>query len=412
VLGPLQGKVSIRAGALSPDSRKLALLYSSPGLYVVALSADYKPEGEPKPLTPSDWDIVSPAWTADGKEIVFIRTVGNANAGSDTAMYRVAAYGGAPRRVSFAGDNPWFLGIARRGGRMAFTRLHRDVNIYRVALDADGAIRQPGQAIISSSRRDDTAYYSPDGSHIAFASNRTGPMEIWIANADGKDLVQLTRGPDSTDIDEPQWSPDGSKIAYSARPKDGSATDIFVVSSSGGVPHALSADPAADDRPTWSQDGRWIYFASDRGGASSWNIWKVASSGGPATQVTRNGGFFATESPNRKWLYFTAAGGVLRRMPVEGGEETDFVRDLASIGPLTSASFFVTAKGVYYFAPVADQRGALIRFKGHEGGESKTLGSIPRTPSTGLSLSPDGRFLLYSQYDQSAAELMLVENFR
>ena len=420
VLGPLQGKFSVLAGILSPDSRKLALLYTTeslenfrPRLYVVALSADYKPEGEPKPLVPADWNVESPAWTADGKEILFIREFGGgANVGSDTAMYRVVADGGAPRRVSFAGDNPWFLGIARRGSRMAFTRLHRDINIYRVALEANGAIRKTGQAIISSSRRDDTAYYSPDGSHIAFTSNRAGPMEIWIAQADGKDPVQLTTAPDWADVGDPQWSPDGSKIAYVARPKADTAKHIFLVSSSGGVPQALTTDPAIEYRPTWSHDGRWIYFASDRGGALGWNIWKVASSGGPATQVTRSGGLFALESPDRKWLYFTVAGGILRRMPVDGGEETDYVRNLgASRLALGVPPFFVTAKGVYYLATGADQRGALIRFIGHAGGESKTLGSIPRTPSAGLSLSPDGRFLLYSQYDQSAAELLLVENF-
>ena len=327
-------------------------------------------------------------------------------------MYRVAADGGAPRRINFAGDNPWFLGIARQGNRMAFTRLHRDINIYRVALEANGAIREAGQAIIASSRRDDTAYYSPDGSHIAFASNRTGPMEIWIAQADGMDPVQLTTAPDWADIGDPQWSPDGKWIAYRARPKADSATDIFVVSSSGGVPQALTTDPATDTRPTWSHDGRWIYFASSRGDALSWNIWKVASSGGPATQVTRSGGLFAQESPDGKWLYFTVLGGVLRRMSVEGGEETDYVRDLAgSSAALEAPSVLVTAKGVYYLAPGAHQQGALIRFIGHGGGESKTLGSIPRTPSSGLSLSPDGRFLLYSQYDQSTAEILLVENF-
>ena len=422
VLGPLQEKFPVRAGVLSPDSRKLALLYSESEmdlrtrLYVVALSADYKPDGEPKPLTPADWNIWSPAWTADGKDILFIRDLsattgrGSANAGSGTVMYRVAADGGAPRRVNFAGDNPWFLGIARQGRRMAFTRLHRDTNIYRVALESNGATGI-GQAIISSSRRDDTAYYSPDGSHIAFVSNRTGPMEIWIAQADGRDPVQLTTAPDWADVGYPQWSPDGGKIAYSARPKADSATDIFVVSSSGGAPQALTTDPATDARPTWSQDGRWIYFASDRGGAG-WNIWKIASSGGPATQVTRSGGLFALESPDRKWLYFTVAGGVLRRMPVDGGEETDYVRDLgAPILGLDVSPFFVTAKGVYYLAVSANRRPALIRFAGHEGGDSKTVGSIQRTPSAGLSLSPDGRFLLYSQYDQSTAEIMLVENF-
>jgi serine/threonine protein kinase/Tol biopolymer transport system component len=414
VLGPLKGKFSVDAGILSPDSRKLALLYAQPSerLYVVALSPDYKLEGEPKPLTPANWDIVSPVWTADGKEILFIKEVGGeANAGSDTAMYRVAADGGAPRRVSFAGDNPWFLGIARRGNRMAFTRLHRDTNIYRVALEANGAIRETGQAIISSSRRDDTAYYSPDGSHIAFVSNRTGPMEVWVAQADGKDPVQLTNAPDWANIRGPQWSPDGSKIAYFARPEPDSATHIFVVSSSGGPPQALTTDAATDAYPTWSHDGRWIYFASDHGGALGWNIWKVASSGGSPTQLTRTGGFFALESPDGKWLYITVAGGVLRRMPVEGGEEKDYVRDLGSPSALDVSPFFVTAKGVYYLGMSADQRSALIRFIGHAGGESKTLGRIPRTPSAGLSLSPDGRFLLYSQYDQSAAELLLAENF-
>ena len=181
--------------------------------------------------------------------------------------------------------------------------------------------------------------------------------------------------------------------------------------SSGGAPQALTTDPATDARPTWSQDGRWIYFASDRGGAG-WNIWKIAFSGGPATQVTRSGGLFALESPDRKWLYFTVAGGVLRRMPVDGGEETDYVRDLGvPILGLDVSPFFVTAKGVYYLAVSANRRPTLIRFAGHEGGDSTTVGSIQRPPSAGLSLSPGGRFLVYSQYDQSTAEIMLVENF-
>lgn len=420
----LQGNLPVMAGILSPDSRKLALLYGGdalqlrggegphPGLYVVALSADYKLEGEPKPLTPADWTIVSPAWTADGKEILFIRELGSANAGGETAMYRVAADGGVPRRISFAGDNPWFLGIARRGNRMAFTRLHRDINIYRVTLEANGTIRDPGQAIIASSRRDDTAYYSPDGSHITFASNRTGPMEIWIAQADGKDPVQLTNAPDWADIGDPRWSPDGKWIAYRGQPKADAATNIFVVPSSGGLPRALTIGPATDARPTWSHDGQWIYFASSRGDTLSWNIWKVASSGGPATQVTRSGGIFGQESPDGKWLYFTALDGVLRRMPADGGEETDYVRDLVDFNlALDVPAVLVTAKGVYYLAPGPHQRGALIRFIGHSGGASKTIGSIPRTPSAGLSLSPDGRFLLYSQYDQSTAEILVVENF-
>ena len=112
----------------------------------------------------------------------------------------------------------------------------------------------------------------------------------------------------------------------------------------------------------------------------------------------------AQESPDGKWLYFSRQDGVLRRMPLSGGEEVEYVRDLGR--PRYSESFFVNAKGVYYVAP-----DRLIRFIGHSGGEPKTLGSIPRQPGAGLGLSPDGGSLLYSQYDRSTAELMLVENF-
>jgi hypothetical protein len=154
-----------------------------------------------------------------------------------------------------------------------------------------------------------------------------------------------------------------------------------------------------------------VYFASERGDGVS-NIWKVASSGGPATQVTRNGGVFALESLDRKWLYFTAQRGTVRRMPLEGGQESDYVRGLGDLGLARNwGAFSVAATGVYYLAPSPDQRGALIRFISQAGGESKTLASIPRTPAAGLSLSAEGHYLLYSQYDQPAAERMLVENF-
>jgi serine/threonine protein kinase/Tol biopolymer transport system component len=410
VIGPLQGKFEVAGGILSPDSSKVALIYDHPGLYVVPLSSDYKPESEPKLLTPADWRIVSPAWTPDGREILFIRTSGNANIGGNTAMYRVAVDGGEPQRVDFAGDNPWFLAIARRGNRMAFTRLHRDTNIYRIALQFKGAIHETPEALISSSRRDDSAFYSPDGSHIAFISNRTGPLEIWVSTADGRNPAQLTTAPDWAEIGDPQWSSDGSKIAYEARPTADSALKVFVISASGGTPQPLTAGSTSDARPAWSRDGRWLYFASERDGMS--NIWKVASSGGPATQVTRNGGLFAQESPDGKWLYFTVPGGTIRRMPVEGGQETDFVRDIEDFGVARNwEAFSVAAAGVYYLSPAPDQHGALVRFISHAGGESKTLASIPRTPAAGLSLSADGRYLLYSQYDQSAAELLLVENF-
>ena len=401
VIGPLQSKYPVFGGIFSPDSRKLALVCTvgrHVPVYVVGVSADYKPQGEPKALTPLDWDVYSAAWTADGKEILFIRG-GGGNVGLDTAMYRVSAVGGAPRRVQFAGDNPWLLGVARQGHRMAFTRMHRDMNIYRAEIGKDGTIHGSGEAIASSSRADIYPVYSPDGARIAFGSNRGGSMEIWVTQADGRNPVQLTNSVDPDHTQSPQWSPDGSWIAYVAMSKSKPSLNIFMIPASGGAARAVTDDDNNLSAPMWSHDGHWIYFVK------SSNIWKVEAGGGQAVQITREGGTQAQESPDGKWLYFLGPGGVIRRMPPAGGEAAEFARD--------SLSFWVSTRGLYFFGN--RNRGvhdSPIMFVGHAGGAPKVIGSVQRRIAPGISVSPDDRYLLYSQDDQAAAELMLVENFR
>jgi TolB protein len=186
-LGPLQGKYPAVAGFISPDGRKLAVNFSTGiygPLYVASFSLDHKTGDEPKLITPADWIVLSPVWTPDSKEILFIRGTGG-NAGSDTAMFRVSVSGGAPKHVQFAGDNPWFFDVARGGHRMAFTRMRRKASIYRYEMEAGGAIGKEAQVIASSSRQDRYPAYSPDGARIAFVSNRGGPTEIWTARSDG-----------------------------------------------------------------------------------------------------------------------------------------------------------------------------------------------------------------------------------
>ena len=407
VIGPLEGKYPVSAGFISPDGRKLAVNFSIgpyEPLYIVSLSADYKTEGKPKLLTPEDWIALSPVWTPDSEDILFIRGSGG-NAGLDTAMFRVSLAGGAPKRVQFAGDNPWFFDVARHGHHMAFTRMHRKANIYRCELEASGAMGQ-AQVIAPSSRQDGDATYSPDGTRIAFTSNRSGPREIWTAQPDGQNPVQLTTSRDPDVTVAPQWSPDGSKIVYITKGISKPTPNIFVMPAAGGAPQKVTDDDSFHDFPSWSRDGRWIYFAKgDKFDSQSPNIWKVPAAGGEPIQVTHKGGVFAQESPDGKWLYYITPGFALRKEPLAGGEDQEFARDGRWY------PFCVTMQGVYYFGPSAGRPGTTIRFAGHAGGESKVLGSIPRGVGRGLSLSPDGRWLLYSRYDQLAAELMLVENF-
>ena len=82
--------------------------------------------------------------------------------------------------------------MARRGNRLAYTRLQRDINIYAEELGPDGRLRSAEKPFAASSRRDMDPVYSPDGTRVAFESDRSGSSEIWLARSDGTQLVQLT----------------------------------------------------------------------------------------------------------------------------------------------------------------------------------------------------------------------------
>ena len=149
VVGPLEGKYGTFGGAISPDGTAAAVEFIVKGarrLYTVPLGPGYAATGEPRPLTPADWQISSWAWMPDSREVVYVRTVTGDNLGGITAMYRQTLDGGTPRRLAFAGDNPWFLDIARRGNRLAYTRLMRDMNVYAAELASDGSSPLAGSA--------------------------------------------------------------------------------------------------------------------------------------------------------------------------------------------------------------------------------------------------------------------------
>lgn len=140
--------------------------------------------------------------------------------------------------------------------------------------------------------------WAPDGSAIAFTSDRDGDQEIYTIHPDGTGLTRLT---DSPGVDEaPSWSPDGSRIAFHSQ-RSGN-TDVFVMGADGSETVNLTADHVGQDsQPGWSPDGTKIVFVSAR---ESIAIHVMNADGSGVGQVSPNYGLAPTWSPDGDWIAY------------------------------------------------------------------------------------------------------------
>ncbi|MFY9573659.1 MAG: protein kinase [Blastocatellia bacterium] len=402
---PLAGSVGDNTPSFSPDGSQLAFSRMN-GQGVEDIYLMRSEGGEPKRLTFDNRDIRDLDWTADGREIVFI-----SDREGDTGLWRVSASGGTPERlVTAVGYNIGRLSISRQGDRLAYAQQFLDTNIWRFELASTKRKVSAPTMLISSSKSDSAPQYAPEGKRITFRSDRSGSLEIWACESDGSNPIQLTNftGPQAG---SPCWSPDGRQIAFDARPEGN--PDIFVISAEGGRPRRLTEDPTEEIAPSWSRDGRWIYFESNRNGSTQ--IWKMPADGGEARQVTKGGGSVGHESMDGKFLYYTKGRNLagIWRVPVEGGEET-LALDTHKAG--FWSAWTVVEQGIFFLTAEQPARPAIEFF-------SFTTGKVtdvavlakpfkPWTNPEGLSVSADGRWILYTQEDRADMDIMLVENFR
>ncbi len=390
----------------SPDGASIAFIRNTKDvedIYVMHASG-----GPPRRVTFDNRLLTGLAWTPDSKELIFSSNRGGAVWG----LWRVSIDGGStPERLAVGSENAYMPTVSLRGSRLAYASGSWNESIWRVPFGPGHRAGKPELFISSSSMTEEGPQYSPDGKHIAFQSTRSGNFEIWRADADATNLIQLTSfgGPLTG---TPRWSPDGTHISFDTRP--GPHPNIHVVSAEGGPPRRFVNETSDDAVASWSHDGRWLYYASNRSG--SWQVWKRTVDGGQPVQVTKNGGFGPLEAPDGKSIYYTRfeEPGVWQ-VPVVGGEETNIIPDEPFRGYW--GYFAVGPDGLYFIGdtgtPIKHQAG----FKFYDFATRKITNIFdmekgPYEGAPGLSVSPDGRFLLYVQLDEARNNLMLAENFR
>ncbi len=205
-------------------------------------------------LTPREGEIKAVAWSPTGEWIAFeqlgvIWAIGPDGSGwhkvADEPIEYWIPYHSSPltSRLAWSPDGQRLAFAAPGAGGMA--------DIWIADADGSGLFN-----LTEHPAEDFEPAWSPNGHSIAFISNRRGNWAIYVADADGGGIQELYYDP-GTQVAHPTWSPDGARIAFTA----GSElwkTRLFILDFSGGVPHQLS-EMLVIDPPVWiSLSARYI----------------------------------------------------------------------------------------------------------------------------------------------------------
>lgn len=252
--------------------------------------------------------------------------------------------------------------------------------------------------------------WSPDGTHLAFISNRTGPLKVWTMRADGTEPRQLTQGPDEDDA--PAWSPDGKWIAF-VRVLDGDA-ELFVMRADGSDLRRLTTSPGPDIHPQWAPDGSHLLFNSarhshDPANPDVFELFTMRPDGSELRALTRGGiATYASYSPDGTRL-------VYRRQLADGNSEI-VVRAVDG-----SAEVNLTRHPAFDGWPAWSRDGRRLVFARETVGESAEIrmvnadgtGEVPLVTLPGRNTnprwSPAGDQVLFSHRAEGQVRLYLVE---
>lgn len=206
-----------------------------------------------------------PAWSSDGAQVVFSKSVpAVVSPGSNPAELYIADSDGANlRQLTDNGRSNYLPAWSPDGRQIAYVSGGRggfdSHEIYVINADGSGDTN-----LTVNDAQEYGVAWSPDGSKLAFGSKRDGEMRIYTMNPDGSAQQSL---PMPAAGQAPWWSPDGRQMVYTVESEGNS--DIYVMDADGGNQRLLIGGPAWEYLAAWSPDGQRIAFTSHRDGEAA-----------------------------------------------------------------------------------------------------------------------------------------------
>lgn len=388
----------------SPDGTQVAFRRTTSAASADLFLMPFASGAPPQQLTFADEPIFGHDWTPRGKRILFA-----ALREGQQGLWEIKASGGTPRLVRASAQNETaYLRTAPQANRLTYVAWQTDVNLWALPGPLAPTRTAPQRLPVASTYTEGHADYAPNGEHIVFVSDRSGAAELWRANLRTQETMRLTSLGNAT-LTRPQWSPDGQHIAFEMR-TDGQA-GIYLIDAAGGRVEQLTASTYDEVGPSWSSDGRFLYFSSNREGM--WQIWKRELTTGMEIQVTQDGGYMAHEAPSGASLYLT------RDQPPVIYEyrlaDSTYHARADALTNQDADSFTVGKTGLYYTR--WDVQAGVFRFYVVPHGEAVPveLAHFPRNLyyfyyAWGIAVSPDEQTILVSHIDQGESNLMLADN--
>lgn len=279
----------------------------------------------------------SPRWSPDGKSLAFLSSRPESTPAPAAAAGTTPAATAEPQRAQV------YLLSMNGGEAKRLTNLKNGVSVFRWSPDGTHLVlvsrTGPSDSRADNKDRSDVRHYK----NSSYKFNDTGWFDdrrthLWAIDAKSGEAKQITDGNDWNDSD-PQWSPDGTRLAFVSNRtgkeyEENRNTDVWVISASGGKPTKISDHDEADNQPRWSPDGKWIAFTGEVHDRDHPKIYLAPPTGGAPSILAANGLDLIPGglewSDDGKSIYFEA--GVK-------GEYQLFRVDVAakSVSPVTSA---------------------------------------------------------------------------